>query len=441
MLDAKVVHIIGVGGIGTSAVAKWFFLRGAKVTGSDVHPSPIIEELDRMGIEVKIGHFADNVPGDCDLVIYSKAVPATNVERQVASERGIEEVAYAAFLGELSKTKKTIAVAGTNGKSTTTAMLGKILKDAGLKPTVIVGTQSPDFSHGNLEMGDGEYFVVEACEYMASMLAITAEVVVITNIEEDHLDYYRDLDHIKQTFQEWIDSLPRDARVVVNGGDRVSQSLSIPRRAQFDVEERVIEHGAQHFLVAGDPVRLTIPGMFNAMNAAAAMTAARAIGIEPGIASESLAGFHGTWRRFEHLGIWHDADIYSDYAHHPTAIKGTIEAMKEFFENRRVILCFEPHQHARTKELFDDFVTSFDGVDGLLLCEIYEVAGRNEEGREVTSEMLMTEIKKRDTIRDIRYAKDYDTAEVELTDMVQAGDVVVFMGAGTIDDLARKLAK
>ncbi|MFA6131091.1 MAG: UDP-N-acetylmuramate--L-alanine ligase [Patescibacteria group bacterium] len=441
MLEAKHVHIIGVGGIGTSAVAKWYFLRGAKVTGSDVYPSEILTELDRMGIEVKIGHFADNIPSECDLVIYSKAVPATNIERQTATERGIEDASYAEFLGALSKTKKTIAVAGTNGKSTTTSMLGSILKAAGLKPTVIVGTKNPAFTHGNLEMGDGEYFVVEACEHMASMLSITAEVVVITNIEEDHLDFYKDLDDIKKTFQEWIDSLPRDARVIVNANDRVSQSLSIPKRAIFDVEERVVEHGAQHFLVAGDPVRLTVPGLFNAMNAAAAMTAARAIGIETGVASEALGHFHGTWRRFEHVGLWQDADVYSDYAHHPTAIRGTIEALKEFFENRRLILCFEPHQHARTKELFDQFVPSFDGVDGLLLCEIYEVAGRNNEGREISSENLMTEIKKRGTIRDIRYAKDYEAVESELRDMVQAGDILIFMGAGTIDELARKLAK
>ncbi|MBU0614414.1 UDP-N-acetylmuramate--L-alanine ligase [Patescibacteria group bacterium] len=439
MNEYKKVHIIGIGGIGTSAVAKFFLLKKAVVSGSDAHPSEITEELESMGAKVFIGHFSENITKDCDLVVYSRAVQEDNVEFVSAKKMGIEIFSYAQFLGKLAEGYKTIAVSGTNGKSTTSAMLAKILIDAGEDPTVILGTKSPDFPHGNLRMGGQEWFVVEACEYMASMLEIKPDFAIITNIEEDHLDYYRDIGHIKETFQKWIDSMPQGARVIINSRDLVSQSLSIPKKSIFDIEEREIGSGEQHFLVAGDPVTLKIPGEFNAMNAAAAMVTAKAIGIPAGKASDSLFGFKGTWRRFELVGEWQDADVFSDYAHHPTAVRGTIDAFKEFFHARRLIVIFEPHQHSRTKELFDDFVESFDSADSLIVSEIYEVVGRSEE-KEISSSELVKEISKRKTINDVRFAKDYEEAESFLRDMVQAGDILLFMGAGTIDNLARKLA-
>ncbi|PIZ53726.1 UDP-N-acetylmuramate--L-alanine ligase, partial [Candidatus Uhrbacteria bacterium CG_4_10_14_0_2_um_filter_41_7] len=170
MINAKNVHIIGIGGIGTSAVAKWWQDQGAKVSGSDMHTSKIIDDLDKRGIEVKIGHFVDNVPRDCDLAIYSGAVPTTNVERQMVAELGVLELSYSEFLGQLAKTKKTIAVSGTNGKSTTTAMIATILIEAGYDPTVILGTKVPGWPEENLRIGKGDWFVVEACEHMANML-------------------------------------------------------------------------------------------------------------------------------------------------------------------------------------------------------------------------------------------------------------------------------
>ncbi len=440
MQKYKNVHIIGIGGIGTSAVAKFFLLKKTIVSGSDVHKSKIIDELESMGAKIKIGHFVDNIPIDCDLIVYSRAVPDDNIEIKVAYDQGIELISYAQFLGKLSEDYKTIAVSGTNGKSTTTAMLARVLIDAGEDPTVILGTSSPDLDHGNLRIGGNEWLVVEACEYKASMLEIKPDFAIITNIEEDHLDFYRDINHIKETFQLWIDKMPQGARVIINSRDNVSRGLSINKKSIFDIEEREVETGAQHFLVAGDPVTLKIPGEFNAMNAAAAMVTAKAIGIPAGKASNALLGFRGTWRRFEHVGEWHDADIYSDYAHHPTAVKGTLEAFKEFFGARRVIVCFEPHQYSRTKELFNEFVESFDNADALIVSQIYEVTGRDEE-KNISSEDLVKEIKKRKTINDVRDAKDYDEVESYLRDIVQAGDIILIMGAGTIDDIARKLAK
>ncbi|MBU4315161.1 UDP-N-acetylmuramate--L-alanine ligase [Patescibacteria group bacterium] len=438
MIQAKCVHIIGLGGIGTSAVARYFLSLGAKVSGSDVHTGSIVEDLQKEGVEFRLGHFVENVPRDCDLMIYSRAVPATNVERQTASELGIAELSYPEFLGKLAKTKKTIAVSGTNGKSTTTAMIASIMIRAGLDPTVIVGTQVPGWSEHNLRVGKGEWLVAEACEHMASFLHIQPDIAVVTNIAEDHLDYYKDLKHIQETFQKWVSGVKPGGACVRNRQDKNSMALTCMKDLSFEVLDRQLESTGQSFTVDQKEYHLSIPGEFNAQNAGTAIVTAKYIGVSPEICAEALQDFKGTWRRFEHVGKWQEADIYSDYAHHPDGVKGTIEAFKEAFPNRRLVVVFEPHQKSRTKELFAGFVESFDLADELIIGEIYEVEGRNE-GDVVSSEDLVDAIKSRDTVKSVSYGQDYDKIESLLRDSVKADDIVVFMGAGTIDNLARKL--
>lgn len=446
MIQAKNVHIIGVGGIGTSAVAKWWKHNGAQVTGSDMHPSDILADLEQNGIQVKLGHFADNISGSCDLVIYSRAVPATNVERQAARERGIIEWSYPEFLGELAKTKKTIAISGTNGKSTTTAMTAKILIEAGLDPTVILGSKTVDFPDGNLRVGAGEWFVVESCEHMASMLNIVPDIAVITNIEEDHLDFYTGgIDQIRDTFQDWIDKTKQT--VVLNARDAQSQKLKADTKRFFDVTDRSVLDGVQRFSVKsvgtpshGTEISLSFPGEFNAMNAAAAATAASLAGVDAQTISRALSLYKGIWRRFEKVGEWKEASVYSDYAHHPTAITGTLKAFKEFFSERRIVLCFEPHQHSRTKELFEEFVPSFDLADVVIISEIYKVTGRTED-ESVSSQDLVRAVELRGNVTTVKYARDHKDAENILRDLVEPNDIVIIMGAGSIDDVARKLAE
>jgi len=439
MINAKNVHIIGIGGIGTSAVAKWWQDQGAKVSGSDMHTSKIIDDLDKRGIEVKIGHFVDNVPRDCDLAIYSGAVPTTNVERQMVAELGVLELSYSEFLGQLAKTKKTIAVSGTNGKSTTTAMIATILIEAGYDPTVILGTKVPGWPEENLRIGKGDWFVVEACEHMANMLNIKPDTAVITNIEEDHLDYYRDINHIRETFQTWVDCKETCSQMVINRDDPESQKLNIKYESKFGVDDRRVGADKQIFDVAGVEVELQIPGKFNAENAAAAFTASHLVGVRDEIAQKALAELKGTWRRFEHVGVWHEADIYSDYAHHPSAVDGSLRAFREFFPDRRLVVVFEPHQHSRTHELFSEFVESFDEADLVIISEIYEVEGRTEEKFESSVDMVQ-KVSERNKFEAVLYAKDRTEAESHLRDIVQPNDVVVVMGAGPIDNLARKLA-
>jgi UDP-N-acetylmuramate--alanine ligase len=424
MKNAKNVHIIGIGGIGTSAVARYFVTKGAEVSGSDMHPSSIIDDLSKEDVRVKIGHFADNIPRECDLVVYSRAVPATNVERQAAVERGITEVSYPQFIGALAKEYKTIAISGTNGKSTTTAMVARILIDAGLDPTVIIGTLVPGWEKKNLRVGKGDWLIVEACEHLASMLEISPDIAVITNIEEDHLDFYKDLDDIRGHFQTWVDGIKNGGSVVLNAQDGQSDMLKTSNAVKFD---------------ARDDLNLAIPGSFNMMNASAAIKVAEVIGVDEDVAKAAVEGFEGTWRRFEYIGQWQDADVYSDYAHHPTAVKGSISAFKEKYPDRRLVVCFQPHQYSRTAELFDDFVTSFEETDVLILSEVYEVAGRNED-KSKTSKDLVDAIKEHGKPDQVMYAGDIDEAESKLRDVVEKGDIIVFMGAGDIDTVARKLA-
>lgn len=474
MLDAKKVHIIGIGGIGTSAVAKWYLHSGAEVTGSDMAENQATAELIERGIKISIGHQADGtIPEGTDLVIYSRAVPADNAERVAAKTAGITELSFPQFLGALAQRKKTIAISGTNGKSTTTAMIAKILIDAGYDPTVILGTYSPDLEDGNLRVGAGDWFVVEACEHMASFLHIRPRIAVITNIEEDHLDFYRDLEHIKETFQKWIDNketnfamgaedkiagagddrtsmhvrdIASGGVVVLNAEDTVSRELEAREAAYYKVNDRKVEEGKQTFDVAGVDIELKIPGKFNASNAAAALTAAHAAGVLDEKALESLANFGGTWRRFEHVGAWEakGAEVYSDYAHHPTAIKGTIQAFKEFFGDRRLVMVFEPHQHSRTHELFDEFVDAFGALgekDTLILAEVYRVTGRTEEEFE-GSQQLVDAVKAAGEFKgDARYAADHADVKRQLEDVTGKGDVVVIVGAGSIDAVARELAE
>ncbi len=422
------VHLIGAGGIGISAIGKWFLAKGATVSGSDATPSAITDDLAARGVAITIGHNATNIPTECDLVVYTEATSGENAERAEATKRGIRQLGHFDFLGELSRGMRTIAIAGTNGKSTTTAMTGKIFVDAGLDPTVFVGSLVPGWELGNVRIGASDILIVEADEYKQKMVKLTPSVTVITNIEEDHLDVYRDLQHIVDTFQELADKTTQ--QVIVNEEDANAMRITASQRSTFR---------AQY-------IALQIPGGFNYANAAAAIAAAAAFAIPEADARESLATFAGIWRRFERVGMCDGADIISDYGHHPTAVKGTLAAAKEFFPGRRIVLAFQPHQHNRTRELFDEFVTSFDDADVLILAEIYGVEGRTEHGVTISSLDLLNAIQqqmhtKSDRVRPTIFTKDLIETEAKIREYLREGDVVIVMGAGDIDIVARKLVE
>ncbi len=446
------IHIIGAGGVGLSATGKFLVLKGNQVTGTDIKATELTDEFAATGAVLKIGHAPELISKETDLVIFSSAVPEDDPERARAKELGVRQLSYFEFLGELSKNYTTIVVTGTNGKSTTTAMLGKILIAAGLDPTIFVGTRVPGFEYKNLQVGSSDLLLVEGCEYQANMLHLNPDIIVLTNIEEDHLDFYKDLDHIRNTFQQLVDKLPPEEGLLIrNANDIESMKLTGNRILSygFEVEahvagsNRVVESGRQSFDLTHaheelGMVEFVMPGEFNVENALAAITAALKIGVKFETIVKTLKIFGGIWRRFELVGELDGAPIISDYGHHPTAISDTLKAAKEFYSDRSILLCFQPHQHARTIELFDEFVPSFDKADKLIVSEVYDVAGRDEEREEISSRKLVEAINDRGIV-EARYARDLDQAEQMTRKLAKPNDVILIMGAGDIDEVARKL--
>ncbi len=452
--EAKNIHCVGIGGIGLSALAKFLAAQGKKVTGSDLKETAISAALPERGILVTYGQEGP-IPEGVELIVYSEAAPFENPERITAREKNIPEMSYAEALGAVSRDKRTIAVSGTNGKSTTTAMLGLILEAAGFDPTVIVGSKVPGFPMGNLRIGEGEWFVVEADDYHAHMLHLRPEVIVLTNIEEEHLDYFGDLGHIIRVFQSFIDTLPEEGKLILNADDPVSVDdlesrgkvfgYGIAEEATVCAKNITSGEGAQSFLVCREnsddfSVRLNIPGHFNISNALAAITTALSLGIPEDIIIETLAGFMGIWRRFEKVGIFDGAVVISDYGHHPTAVRLTIEAAREFYPDRRLVLVFQPHQRHRTKALLNDFAKAFLGADLVILSEIYDVAGREDkEVANVSSSMLVEEMNKFPNAPPTVLGKDLRNTEEMIRGNVLPNDLILVMGAGDIDHVARDL--
>lgn len=423
--------MIGIGGIGMSALAKLFLLNGKQVSGSDLHSSDITRDLEKRGVTFHEGHDSAFVPTETELVVYSPAVQNSNVEFERALEFGIPILSYADALGELSKQYSTIVVTGTHGKSTTTAMLGLILEAAGYDPTVILGSFVPSFEHGNLRVGKSRFLVIEGCEHQANILKLHPEMIVLTCIEADHLDFYKTLENVKQTFQKFVDQLGGNRLVVVNADDSISRELKIQNPIQYSSNSDIYKN-----------LKLQVPGTFNRYNATAATIAAMELGVPFEICQKTLESFKGIWRRFERVGTWNGCEVISDYGHHPTAVRVTLSAAREVFPNKKIILCFQPHQHSRTEMLFDNFVDALSFADALVLPEIYRVEGRTED-ETVSSKDLVQKIQDRNFGLPVHYAADFLEAEQKLAMLIKnmPDSVVIIQGAGNIDDLARLLTK
>lgn len=451
----KKVHLIGIGGIGVSAIAKLMLSLGKEVSGSDLVSSEITSDLSKRGVGFFLGHSEKNLDSKTDLVIYSSAVPKNNHERKKAKKLKIRQLSYPEVLGEISKEKNTIAVSGTNGKSTTTAILGLILEKAGINPLIIVGSKVSNWN-GNFRDGQGKYFVVEACEWQANMLNLHPKIIVLTNIEKDHLDYYKNLNHLLTTFQEYIEKLSKDDFLILNSDDPNLKKLKpkckvltygVKNQADVMAKNIVFGPGWQKFdlfwksKVYG--LKLKIPGLFNIYNSLAALSCALALGIQPEIIKEVLENFSGIWRRFEVKNLKiknYKLKIVSDYAHHPTSVRGTIQAAKEFYPGRRILVVFQPHHRNRTKKLFKDFVKSFDKANLVILSEIYDVAGREtEEDKDISSKDLVKAISKRGKVKKIFYAENLEETKKLILESVKANDVVLIMGAGDIYKIKNKI--
>ncbi len=423
------VHFIGIGGIGISALAQYYLSQGHAVTGFDLARSEITDLLKKKGAV-----FTEKIPKETSLIVHTSAFPKNSPVLSKAKGEGIEVKSYPEALGDLSKNYFCLAVSGTHGKSTTTSMLALILEKSGLDPTVIVGAKLKEFKNSNFRLGKSKYLVMEADEWNRSFLNYWPNLAVITNIESEHMDTYKDLEDILQTYQAFAGKISSDGVLVLNGDDKNASSIKFPNSVAYSLEQPEAKKLE---------TSLKVPGKHNVSNALAALTAARQIGIPDNISFESLAAFKGAWRRFDIKKTALNKKSFtliSDYGHHPTEIEQTLLAAREKYPKKKIFCIFQPHQHQRTYYLFKDFVRVFSeaDIDQVLITDIYDVSGREskEIKRKVNSKKLVRHIKK----ENVAYL-DKKNLKAYLKKNLKGGEVALIMGAGDIYESAVDLAK
>jgi len=447
----KSIYFIGVGGIGVSALAKYYLEDGYQVFGSDLVASEITDSLRKAGAEIfiinskfksqnsKLKLKIQNLIKKVDLVIYSPAVSKNHPDLRLARKLKIKCQSYPQALGELTKKYFTIAVAGTHGKSTTTAMIGILLTRAGLDPTVIVGTKIKEFDDSNCRVGKSKYLVIEADEHFASFLNYWPKIIVLTTIEADHLDYYKNLRNIISAFKKFVSHLPKDGFLIANRDDKKIHNTF------FTIVENVLWYSLKD--EESEKLRkiLKVPGEHNVSNALAALKVAQLLKIPDKIAFKALAEYRGAWRRFEEKNLKIEKGnlkIILDYAHHPTELKVTLKAAREKYPNKKIWCLFQPHQYQRTFYLFNDFIKIFKKIlekkwaDKLFITDIFDVPGRESE--EIKRKVNAQELIKRVGLKNINYIAKNETANW-IKENFKKIDILMIIGAGDIYNLTTKI--
>jgi len=452
----KQIHFIGIGGVGMSGIAEVLHNLGYTVSGSDAQQSYNTERMEALGIKVFIGHLATNV-GNADVIVSSTAIDENNPEVQYGREHAIPIVPRAMMLAELMRFKYGIAIAGTHGKTTTTSLAAEVLKECGLDPTFIIGGKLAT-TGSNAKLGDGDYLVAEADESDASFLYLSPMISVVTNIDLDHMDTY---DHseekLKQTFVDFLHRMPFYGCAILCIEDKRVQDI-IPQVQRplitygfgeyADIYATDIEavNGTMHYRVhikwlnLSYPVIVNMPGVHNVLNSLAVIAVALDCGGKIEDIAKGLSNFHGVGRRCQHypdLSVdGKHALLVDDYGHHPVEVRATLNALRGAYPDKRMVLIFQPHRYTRTRDLFDDFVSVLVGVDQLIIMEVY-AAGEKPialaDGRSLVRSIRLQG--NENTI----FAEDLEDAEVKLQHVLQDGDLVVTMGAGSIGKLPAKL--
>ncbi len=416
------IHMVGIGGIGMSALAQYLVHTGHDVAGEDRDASPTTEMLEKKGVTIAIGK---GERGDAQLVIYSDAIPTTHEARVAAAAAGVQQLSYFEALGAITRNTRTIAVAGTHGKTTTTGMLAKILQHAGKDPTAVVGSIVRDFE-SNFLPGSPDLFVVEACEYRDHLLKLTPSILVITNIELDHTDYFPTIDALSDTFRKAVEAVPHDGAIIANINDpEVARLLD-------SAVATVVDYTATRI------PKLNQVGEFNKENARAAKTAAKVAfpDLDEAVIDEALSAFQGSWRRFEFRGETpRGAQVYDDYAHHPTAIDKTIAAAREKFPGKQIVVAFHPHLYSRTKSFFEAFAESLARADRAYVAPIY--AAREEPDPLISSESLAERASEMGG--DVVALPTFDAIREKLLEEDE-NSVIITMGAGDIYKVAEQIA-
>ena len=446
----KHVYFVGIGGIGMSALARYYLTRDIKVSGYDLNETELTRTLVREGAEIHYGDRPDDVPSDIDLAIYTPAIPADFGELQVLRKRDLPLVKRAEALGRISQQTRTLAVAGTHGKTTTSAMAAYLLEETGQRPVAFLGGISANYGTNYLA-GEGEWMVVEADEYDRSFLQLRPDVAIVTFIEPDHLDIYGEKSAFEDGFRDFV-TLVNSRRGTLVTKPHIAEAL---RRSLGDLRVRTyglyddvgdgaldysardirLEDGAFVFdlhapegVFAG--IRLAMPGRHNVENAVAALAAAAASGVAVNKLVAALPGFRGVARRFEILGKWRGATVVSDYAHHPTEVAAAIATANEFFSGYRVVGIFQPHLYSRTRDFAEEFAAALSDLQTLVLLEVYPAREAPISGVDSMAIFAHVSVEKRYLVH---------SSEAPALLEVLDGDVLLFMGAGDLDRVARQL--
>lgn len=447
----KKVHFIGIGGISMSGLAQILLKRGYTVSGSDMKESSLTKKLSQLGAEIYIGHHKDNLK-NVDLIVYTAAIPDTNPELAQAKGLNIPLFTRAEFLGLIMKGHKyNVAISGTHGKTTTTSMISHITLKEDLDPTILVGGEL-DIINGNVRTGKSEYFITEACEYKASFLKFYPYVGIILNVDADHLDYYKDINEIQSTFEKFVNLIPKDGYLIANADD--TRAFEISQKALCNVVTFGITKGditAKN--ISFDPkgcasfevykynsplftVKLNVPGKHNILNALASIACALTLNISNDSITSGLLSFGGTHRRFEYKGEKNGVTVIDDYAHHPTEIKATLSAAKNY-PHKRIFCVFQPHTYSRTLTLFDEFSKAFTDTDELVLADIY--AAREKDTGVVSSDKLGDAIRK----NNVKCENIHSFEEIVsfLNNTLKSGDLLLTVGAGNVFEVGERYLK
>jgi len=432
--EGRSLHFVGIGGAGMSGLALVSKALGARVTGSDRADSPYCERLRAAGIEPAIGHDATNYPPGAEVVV-STAIPEDNAEVSAARASGAHVLHRGDLLGELSRMKHTIAVGGTHGKTTTASMAAHMLRETGRDPAFLIGGELRSVGT-NADWGEGAWAVIEADESDRSFLKLYRPVAVVTNVELDHHATYANLGELEQAFAEFAE--PAELLILGPGVELQGRG----REVRFDVRGRVeLFPGGSRFDVQGTEVELRVPGRHNILNALAALAACRAAGVEPAEAAPALATFTGAARRFESHGrTASGARIFDDYAHHPTEVRATLEAARTLGAKGRLVACFQPHLYSRTRLLAREFGRALALADLVVVLDVYPARERAEDFPGVSGLMVAQAAADAAGGRPVWWLPRIEDAQRMLAAELADGDVVLTMGAGDVDRLARGLA-
>lgn len=445
------LHFIGIGGAGMSGIAQIFLELGYKVSGSDLNVSPITDKLSKLGAKIYLGHHPQNIE-NTDLVVVSSAIPPNNAELLAAQKRGITILKRAQMLAELMKGRYSIAVAGAHGKTTTTAMISLVLENVGLEPTIVIGGELKNIN-GNAKCGGNDYLVAEADESDGSFLHLCPTAVVVTNIENDHLDYYGSKDKILEAFTQFVELIPESGFAVMcidDPGIRlilpqikknvITYSINDSQEADFIAKDIILNDFRSSFCIYNNGenlgrIDLSVPGIHNIANALAAVIIAKKLLIPMNKITQGLLTFQGTQRRFQLIGEIREIRVVDDYAHHPTEIIATLQAAKQGKQNR-IISVFQPHRYSRTKLLGKEFGKAFSAADLVIITDIYSAGEQPISG--VSSKIIVEAIKNYDQ-KDVVFIPHKEDVVEYLKTIVQPGDLVMTMGAGNIWTVAEQL--